>query len=108
MNKSTQTPLRLLPAPEAITVELLYRTFGDVLVPLEKIRTQYFRNLNEQSFMAELSSGRIQLPIVTLDSSRKAVKFFHIRHVASLIDICSYKADENLSALDNQPDSSTD
>lgn len=108
MNKSTQTPLRLLPAPEAITVELLYRTFGDVLVPLEKIRTQYFRNLNEQSFMAELSSGRIQLPIVTLDSSRKAIKFFHIRHVAALIDICSYKADENLSTLDNHTDPSTD
>lgn len=108
MNKSTQTPLRLLPAPEAITVELLYRTFGDVLVPLEKIRTQYFRNLNEQSFMAELSSGRIQLPIVTLDSSRKAIKFFHIRHVAALIDICSYKADENLFTLDNHTTPSTD
>lgn len=96
MTSANQTPLRLLPAPEAATVELLYRTFGDVLVPLERLRVQYFRNLNEQSFVAEINSGRIQLPITTLDSSRKAPKYAHIRHVAALIDIRAYKADEDM------------
>lgn len=94
MSNANQTPLRLMPAPETATVELLYRTFGDVLIPLEKIRVQYFRNLNEQSFAAEISSGRIQLPVTTLDSSRKAPKYAHIRHVAALIDIRAYRADE--------------
>lgn len=94
MSNANQPPLRLMPAPETATVELLYRTFGDVLIPLEKIRVQYFRNLNEQSFAAEISSGRIQLPITTLDSSRKAPKYAHIRHVAALIDIRAYRADE--------------
>jgi len=89
-----QQPLRLLSAPDPATVELLYRTFGDVLIPLEKLRVQYFRNLNEQSFAAEITSGRIQLPVTTLDSSRKAPKYVHIRHVAALIDIQAYKADE--------------
>lgn len=97
MTNSNQTPLRLLPAPEAATVELLYRSFGDVLIPLEKLRAQYFRNLNEQSFVAEINSGRIQLPITTLDSSRKAPKYVHIRHVAALIDIRAYKADEEMA-----------
>lgn len=97
MTNSNQTPLRLLPAPEAATVELLYRSFGDVLIPLEKLRVQYFRNLNEQSFVAEINSGRIQLPITTLDSSRKAPKYAHIRHVAALIDIRAYKADEEMA-----------
>lgn len=96
MTSASQTPLRLLQAPEAATVELLYRTFGDVLVPLERLRVQYFRNLNEQSFVAEINSGRIQLPITTLDSSRKAPKYVHIRHVAALIDIRAYKADEEM------------
>ncbi|MEE4626654.1 pyocin activator PrtN family protein [Pseudomonas alliivorans] len=100
MNHSNQNPLRLMPAPDAATVELLYRTFGDVLIPLEKLRVQYFRNLNERSFAAEIESGRIQLPVTTLDSSRKAPKFAHIRHVAALIDINAYKADEKLSRLD--------
>jgi hypothetical protein len=93
-----QQPLRLLPAPDTATVELLYRTFGDVLIPLEKLRSQYFRNLNERSFGAEIESGRIQLPVTTLDSSRKAPKFVHIRHIAALIDIRAYKADEEMNS----------
>ncbi|MFC3944316.1 transcriptional regulator [Pseudomonas gingeri NCPPB 3146 = LMG 5327] len=95
MKESNQSPLRLMPAPEAATVELLYRTFGDVLIPLEKLRVQYFRNLNEQTFAAEIQNGRIQLPVTTLDNSRKAPKFVHIKHVAALIDIRAYKADED-------------
>ena len=93
---ANQSELRLIPAPEAATVELLYRIFGDVLIPLEKVREQYFRNLNEQSFVTEINSGRIQLPITTLDTSRKALKYAHIRHIASLIDIRAYKADEDM------------
>ena len=97
MTNANQSPLRLLPAPDADTVELLYRNFGDVLIPLDKLRVQYFRHLNEQSFASEIISGRIQIPVITLDSSRKAPKFAHIRHVAALIDIRAYKADEGLA-----------
>ncbi|MCS3467423.1 hypothetical protein M2401_001144 [Pseudomonas sp. JUb42] len=99
MSNNNQAPLRLLPAPEPVTIELLYRTFGDVLIPLDKLRVQYFRNLNEHSFIAELNSGRIQLPITTLDTSRKAPKYVHIRHVAALIDIRAYRADETMAQL---------
>ena len=95
MSNTAQNPLRLHPAPESATVELLYRIFGDVLIPLEKVREQYFRNLNEQSFAAEITSGRIQLPVITLYGSRKAPKYAHIRHVAALIDIQAYKPDES-------------
>lgn len=101
MSDTAQNPLRLHPAPDSATVELLYRIFGDVLIPLERVREQYFRNLNEQSFVAEISTGRIQLPITTLDTSRKAPKYAHIRHVASLIDIRAYKADEDMQREQN-------
>ncbi|AZE22504.1 pyocin activator PrtN family protein [Pseudomonas chlororaphis] len=96
MSNNSQAPLRLHPAPDSSTVELLYRTFGDVLIPLEKLREQYFRNLNKESFSAEITSGRIELPVTTLDSSRKAPKYVHIRHVAALIDIRAYRADEDM------------
>jgi len=96
MSNAEQTSILLQPAPEPATVELLYRIFGDVLVPLEKIREKYFRNLNSQLFVTEIYNGRIQLPITTLDTSRKALKYAHIRHVASLIDIRAYKADEDM------------
>lgn len=80
-------------------MELLYRTFGDVLIPLDKVRVQYFRNLNEQSFIDQLNNGRIQLPVTTVDNSRKAPKYAHIRHVAALIDIRAHQADEELARL---------
>ena len=101
MSNDHHTPLRLLPAPDPATVELLYRNFGDVLIPLDKLRVQYFRHLNEQSFAAEILSGRIQLPVTVLHSSRKAPKFAHIRHVAALIDIRAYKADEDMPRPQN-------
>ena len=107
MDAKNQSPLRLIPAPDTVTVELLYRTFGDVLIPLEKLRAQYFRNLNDRSFGAEIESGRIQLPVTTLDSSRKAPKFVHIRHIAALIDIRAYKADEEMTQQAPCSDEST-
>lgn len=94
--QADQQPLRLLPAPDPATVELLYRTFGDVLIPVEKLRERYFRNLNKDSFAAEIATGRIQLPMTTLVNSRKAPKYAHIKHVASLIDIRAYRADEDM------------
>lgn len=96
-----QQPLRLLPAPDPATVELLYRTFGDVLIPLEKLRERYFRNLNEDSFAAAIAAGGIQLPVTTLHPSRKAPKYVHIKHVAALFDIRAYKADEDMPRTDS-------
>ncbi|WP_426206799.1 pyocin activator PrtN family protein [Pseudomonas sp. TWP3-1] len=96
MNDANQTPLRLLPAPDSSTVEMLHRLFGDVLIPLEKLRVHYFKNLNEKTFTEAINSGRIQLPVTTIDHSVKALRYAHIRHVAALIDIRAYKADEDM------------
>lgn len=79
-------------ARESGTTEMLYRMFGEILVPLDKVRTHYFRNLNEQTFLTEITSGRIRLPITTLDTSRKAIKYIHIRHIALLIELSAAKA----------------
>lgn len=95
MNPHTdQLPLRLLPPPDPATVEMLYRTFGDMLIPLEKLRVQYFRNLNEETFTEHLRTGRLDLPVFTFGIGRKDLKYADIRHVAALIDIRAYKADE--------------
>ncbi|MCO7594248.1 MULTISPECIES: pyocin activator PrtN family protein [Pseudomonas] len=104
MSNNNQIALRLPHAPDSTTVELLYRTFGDVLIPLDKVRVQYFRNLNEQTFVEQLKDGRICLPITTLGSSRKDLKFAHIRHVAALIDSRAHLADEEQSRLNTEHD----
>jgi hypothetical protein len=96
MSHTSQTLLRLQPAPDDATVEMLHRLFGDVLIPLEKLRVHYFKNLNEKTFTEAINSGRIQLPVLTLDNSLKALRYAHIKHVAALIDIRAYKADEDM------------
>jgi hypothetical protein len=102
MSNSTQAPLRLLPAPDSSTVEMLHHLFGDVLIPLEKLRVHYFKNLNEKTFTEAINSGRIQLPVTTLDHSGKALRYAHIKHVAALIDIRAYKADEEMPRPENE------
>ncbi|SDI77336.1 Pyocin activator protein PrtN [Pseudomonas flavescens] len=74
------------PVPRAQTVEMLFRTFGDVLAPVQLVRDRYFRNLNGDNFTRALNTGRLGLPVVTLDSSAKAPKFIDIRHLAIFID----------------------
>lgn len=96
MKDISQNHLRLMPAPESATVEMLHQLFGDVLIPLEKLRVHYFKNLNEKTFTEAINSGRIQLPVTTLDHSGKALRYAHIKHVAALIDIRAYKADEEM------------
>ena len=91
-----QAILPLVPAPRPETVELLYRTFGDVLVPLDQVRSKYFRNLNPESFGRALEPTRIRLPVTTLDPSRKGLEFVALRHLAAYIDARAYQADEGL------------
>ncbi|MCG6541723.1 pyocin activator PrtN family protein [Pseudomonas sp. KSR10] len=100
---NAQPRLRLPSQPRQATVELLYRTFGDVLVPVDRIRTTYFRNLNEENFTRALSSGRLQLPITTLDSSAKAPKFIDVRHLAIFIDTRADASDDDLAQI-NEPE----
>ncbi|MFJ3259870.1 pyocin activator PrtN family protein [Pseudomonas sp. NPDC086581] len=92
-----QPNLRLLPTPRPNLVELLFRVFGDVLVPAEQVRVHYFRNLNGESFEKALASGRIALPITTLDPSRKGLQYIEIHQLAVFIDLRTHVADDELA-----------
>ncbi len=98
MSSPAQPQLRLPYQPRANTVELLYRTFGDVLVPADRVRATYFRNLNEDNFKRAIADGRLPLPVTTLDSSAKAPKFIDLRHLATFIDSRADAADFELAA----------
>ncbi|MFP6861262.1 pyocin activator PrtN family protein [Pseudomonas sp.] len=97
MTPPPQRELRLPPAPRAQTVELLYRTLGDLLVPVDQVRERYFRNLNPDNFTRALTSGRVALPVTTLDTSAKRPRFIDIRHLAILIDAQADAADAELA-----------
>lgn len=78
--------------PPLQTLELLFRTHGDVLVPIDRVRTVYFRHLSPDNFIRAIASGRLNLPITTLDSSAKAPKFIELHHLAAYIDSCASAA----------------
>lgn len=104
MSQGNQRELRLPAAPRAQTVELLYRTFGDVLAPIDQVRARYFRNLTADNFTRALNASRVLLPVTTLDASAKAPKFIDIRHLAIFIDTQAETADDLLAEkipLDN-------
>ncbi|MGD6906784.1 hypothetical protein NKJIMNAM_00037 [Pseudomonas phage LPPA36] len=94
-----QPELRLTPTPRPETVELLYRTFGDVLIPLEHLRIRYFHNLNEETFSRSIKERRIRLPITTVDPSQRAQPFVDVRHLAAWIDSRAWQADEAYARL---------
>lgn len=104
MTPPPQRELRLPTAPRAQTVELLYRTLGDLLVPVDQVRERYFRNLNQDNFTRALASGRVALPVTTLDESAKSPRFIDIRHLAILIDAQADAADAELVSALIQPE----
>lgn len=98
-----QTKLRLLAQPKPVTVELLYRMFGSVLIPLEDVRTKLFRNLNEERFGRLIGTDRLPIPATTLDDSNKAPRFIEIHHLAAHIEHRAGIADAELEKALTQP-----
>lgn len=92
-----QQPLRLLPAPKASTVDMLFRMFGTVLIPLEAVRTELFRNLNADRFGRVVATPRLPLPVTTLEDSTKAQRFIEIHHLAAHIEQRAGQADDTLA-----------
>lgn len=84
-NAEPRTPW-LDEAEPTSTVALLYREFGDVLIPLEAVRLRYFRNRNGETFRRELLGGRIPLPVIRLDDSHKSPRYICIYQLAAYIE----------------------
>ncbi|WP_457978115.1 pyocin activator PrtN family protein [Ectopseudomonas composti] len=94
-----QQPLRLLPAPRPNTVDMLFRMFGTVLIPLETLRTELFRNLNADRFGRQVGTAELPLPVTTLQDSGKALRYIEIHHLAAHIDQRAGQADEALAKV---------
>lgn len=99
-----QQQLRLPAQPRPATVELLFRTFGTVLIPLEDLRARYFRNLNSERFERVIGTERLPIPVTTLDGSTKALRFVEIHQLAAHIEHCSNQADTDLERRLNKQD----
>lgn len=72
---------------------------GAAVIPVEKVRKDYFPHLNEREFIRKLSHAEIALPLVRMDESQKTARGVHLTDLAAYLDKRRAAAVKELSAL---------
>lgn len=72
---------------------------GAAVIPVEKVRKDYFPHLNDREFIRKLSRAEIPLPMVRLDDSQKTAKGVHLTDLAAYLDKRRAAAVKELTAL---------
>lgn len=69
------------------------------VIPVEKVRKDYFPHLNEREFIRKLSHAEIALPLVRMDESQKTARGVHLTDLAEYLDKRRAAAVKELTAL---------
>jgi hypothetical protein len=72
------------------------------VVPLDRVRADYFAHLSMDQFLRQLGSGEIKLPVVRATASHKAAKGIHLEDLAAYIDARRAEAQRELHAVSGQ------
>lgn len=72
---------------------------GLAVIPVDRVRKDYFAHLNEREFIRKLSRGEIPLPVVRVDESQKTAKGVHLVDLASYLDKRREAAAKELRAM---------
>lgn len=59
---------------------------GQAVIPIERVRKDYFSHLSIEKFNRKLSTGSIALPIVRLETSQKTARGVHLQDLALYLD----------------------
>lgn len=65
---------------------------GLVIIPLERICTDYFSHLTPEKMKLKVAAGDIDLPLVRLESSQKSARGVHLNDLAAYLDAQHLKA----------------
>lgn len=57
------------------------------IIPVERIRLDFFNHLSLQKFMRKLNERAIALPVVSIEASQKSQKGVHLEDLAEFLDI---------------------
>lgn len=69
------------------TVFLLMAQYdGKSVIPVEDVCRDYFRHLEPEKFLRKALAGEIALPVVRMESSKRAARGVHINDLAAWID----------------------
>lgn len=70
-----------------------------VIVPLEKVRADYFPHLSMDQFLRKIGAGEIKPPVVRAEASKKAAKGIHLEDLAAYLDARWDAAQRELKAM---------
>ena len=59
---------------------------GLAIVPIERVRKDYFSHLTLEKFLRKIGAGQIALPIVRMERSQKSTRGVHLQDLASYLD----------------------
>ena len=65
---------------------------GLVIIPLERVCTDYFSHLTPEKMKLKVATGDIDLPLVRLESSQKSARGVHLNDLAAYLDAQHLKA----------------
>ncbi|MGA9222715.1 MAG: pyocin activator PrtN family protein [Pseudomonas graminis] len=59
---------------------------GQVIIPLERIRSDYFTHLTPEKLKMKVGAGQIDLPLIKLENSQKSARGIHVNDLADYLD----------------------
>lgn len=72
---------------------------GRAVIPLEKVREDYFPHLKPEVFRRKLAHGEISLAVVRMEKSQKAAQGIHTQDLAAYIDARRAEAERELKQM---------
>jgi hypothetical protein len=78
---------------------LLAQYDGLSVIPIDNVCRDYFTHLTPQKLVAKIDRGEVRLPLVRIESSRKAAQGVHLNDLANWIDARREAAARELKAL---------
>jgi hypothetical protein len=59
---------------------------GQVIIPLERICSDYFTHLTPDVMKMKVAAGQIDLPLIKIEQSQKSVRGVHLNDLAEYLD----------------------
>ncbi|MFP3852492.1 pyocin activator PrtN family protein [Pseudomonas sp. W5-01] len=59
---------------------------GQIIIPLERICSDYFTHLTPDAMKVKVANGQIDLPLVKLENSQKSARGVHVNDLAEYLD----------------------
>ncbi len=65
---------------------LMAQYSGQAIIPIDTVCADYFSHLSPKNLRQNIAHGKIDIPLVQMDSSRQSARGVHVRDLAAYLD----------------------